>query len=93
MYAVVEHFPIVVNFIRLFRNNLLRLDLSFIHVDTDSQQSLVYIDGNVLFNEILIYMIKLEKINFSIATFCFCDQQMDAIIKSFQTRKRILYLI
>ena len=92
MYAVVEHFSSVVNFIRLFRDNLLRLDLSFIHVDTESQQSLVYIDGNVLFNELLIHMIKLEKFHFSVATYCLCDQQMDPIIKSFQTRKKILSL-
>lgn len=93
MYGVVEHFASVVNFICLFRNNLLHLDLSFIHGDTDSQQSLVYIDGNVLFNELFIYLIKLEKVNFSVATFCLCDQQMDSIIKSFQTRKNIRSLI
>ncbi len=87
MYAVVHYFPSVVNFILLFRNSVLKLDLALIHIDLAYRHSLVYIDGNFLLNELIIYMTKLEKINFCIETVCLCDQQMDSILKSFQTRK------
>jgi hypothetical protein len=87
MYNVVQYFPSVVNFILLFRNSVLHLDLAFIHVDPAYRHSLVYVDGNLLFNELIIHMTKLEKFNFCIETVCLCNQQMDSIIKSFQTRK------
>ncbi len=87
MYRVVRYFPSVVNFVLLFHNSLLHLDLAFIHRDLAYRYSLVYIDGNILFDKLLIHMSKLEKINFCIETGCLCDQQMDLIIRSFQTRK------
>ncbi len=87
MHAVVQYFPSVVNFILLFRNSLLRLDLALIHQDPACHHSLVYIDGNLLFNELIVHMMNLKKINFCIDTVCLCNQQMDSIIKSFQTRK------
>ncbi len=85
--AIVKYFPSVVNFILLFRNSLLKLDLAFTHKDPAYRRSLVYIDGNLLFNELIIHMTKLEKINFCIETACLCDQQMESIIKSYQTGK------
>ncbi len=87
MYAIVKYFPIIVNFILLFRNSILNLDLALIHVDPACNHSLIYIDGNFLFNELIIHMTKLEKINFCIETAFVCDQQMNSIIKSLQTRK------
>jgi hypothetical protein len=87
MPETVRHFPSVVNFILLFRNSLLHIDLLIIHRDVAYRDELVYIDGDVLFDKLLIHMIKLEKINFFIGTGCFCDQQMNSIVKSFQTRK------
>ncbi|CAF4682165.1 unnamed protein product, partial [Rotaria sp. Silwood2] len=54
-------------------------------MDPVHRHSLVYIDGNVIFNELIVHMTKLEKINFCIETFCLCEQQMNHIIKSFQT--------
>jgi hypothetical protein len=87
MHAVVYYFPSVVNFILLFRNSLLRIDLAIIHRDPAYRHSLVYIDGNFLFNELVIHMTKLEKIHFCFQTVCTCNQQTDSIIKSFQTRK------
>jgi hypothetical protein len=63
------------------------MDLAFIHRDLAYRHSLVYIDGNSLFDKLLVHMSKLEKINFCIETGCLCDQQMDLIIKSFQTSK------
>ena len=82
-----QYFPSVVNFILLFRNSLLNLDLAFTHKDPAYGHSLVYIDGNLLFNELIVHMTKLEKLNFYIETACLCDQQMEYFIKSFQTRK------
>jgi hypothetical protein len=87
MYGVVRYFPSAVNFILLFRNSLLHIDLAFIHRDLAYRNALVYIDGNVLFDKLLVRMVKLEKINFCIETACLCDQQTNSIIKSFQTRK------
>ncbi len=77
-----QYFPSVMNFILLFRNSLLNLDLAFTHRDPA-----YHIDGNLLFNELIVHMTKLEKLNFCIETACLCDQQMDYFIKSFQTRK------
>ncbi len=82
-----RYFPNFANFILLFRNSLLHIDLSIIHRDIAYSNELVYIDGNVLFDKLLIHMMKLEKMNFCIATGCSCDQQVNSIIKSFQTRK------
>lgn len=93
MYKKVQYFPSVVNFILLFRNSLLYMNLAFVHRDLNYQDSLVYIDGNVLFDELLVHMSKLEKINFCIETCCLCDQQMNSIIKSFQTRKSKLFFL
>ncbi len=87
MYGRVQYFSSVVNFILLFHNSLLHMDLAFIHRDLAYRHSLVYIDGNSLFDKLLVHMSKLEKINFCIETGCLCDQQMDLIIKSFQTSK------
>jgi hypothetical protein len=87
MYGYVRHFPSFANFILLFRNSLLHINLSFIHFDVAYRNELVYIDGNVLFDKLLIHMMKLEKINFWMLTGCLCDQQMNSILKSFQTRK------
>ena len=87
IYLRMKYFPSVITFILLFHNSLLHLDLAFIHKDPAYRHSLAYIDGNVLFNELLVHMTQLEKINFCIETSCLCDQQMDSIIKSFQIRK------
>jgi len=87
MNGIVRYFPNFANFILLFHKNLLHIDLWFIHRDIAYSNELVYIDGNVLYDNLLIKMMKLEKINFSIATGCLCDQQMNSIIKSFQTGK------
>jgi hypothetical protein len=88
----VQYFPSVVNFIVLFRKSLLHIDLYILHRDVAYRNELVYIDGNVLFDKLLIHMIKLEKMNFFIATGCLCDQQVNLIVKSFQTRKRSIFL-
>ncbi len=82
-----QYFPSVVNFILLFRNSILHLDLAFIHVDPAYRHSLVYIDGNLLLNEVVVHMQKLEKLNFCFETVCLCNEQMDSIIKSFRTGK------
>ncbi len=82
-----RYFPSVVNFILLFQNSLLHMDLAVIHRDLAYRHSLVYIDGYFLYDKLLFYMSKLEKINFCIDTACLNDTQMDLIIKSFQTRK------
>jgi hypothetical protein len=87
MHEIAQYFPSVVNFILLFRNSLLNLDLAFTHQDPAYHHSLVYIDGNLLFNELIAHMMVLEKFNFCIETVCLCNQQMDSIIRSFQTRK------
>ncbi len=83
---VVQYFPSVMNFILLFRNSLLSLDLAIVHIDSTFHHSLVYIDGNLLFDELIVHMTKLEKFHFCIETACLFNQQMDNIIKSFQTR-------
>ncbi len=92
---IVEYFPVVANFILLFCNSLLSLDLAFIHIDPAYRHSLVYVDGNLLFNELMVHMTKLENLNFCVETVCLCDQQMDNIMKSFQTRtsKLLLFLL
>lgn len=87
MNGIVRYFPNLANFIRLFHKSLLRIDLWFIHRDIAYSNELVYIDGNVLYDNLLINMMKLEKMNFCIATGCLCDQQMNSIRKSFQTSK------
>ncbi|CAF4883203.1 unnamed protein product, partial [Rotaria sp. Silwood2] len=65
---------------------LLNLDLAFTHKDPAYRHSLVYVDGNLLFNDLIVHMKKLEKFNFWIETACLCNQQIDYFIKSFQTR-------
>ena len=87
MYGTVRYFSSVVNFILLFGNSLIHMNLAFIHRDLAYRHSLVYIDGNLLFDKLLVHMSKLEKINFCIRTGCFSNEQMNLIIKSFQTGK------
>jgi hypothetical protein len=86
---MVRYFPSVVNFILLFQNSVLHMDLAIIHRDLAYRHSLVYIDGNFLYDKLLVHMSKLEKINFCIDTACLSDTQMDLIIKSFRTRKTV----
>ncbi|CAF1250072.1 unnamed protein product [Rotaria sordida] len=93
VHSVVQYFPSVVNFILLFRKSLVNLDLAFIHKDPAYCHSLVYVDGNLLFNELIIHITKLKKFNFSIETACLCNQQMDYFIKSFQTNYWLSMLI
>ncbi|CAF1466085.1 unnamed protein product, partial [Rotaria sordida] len=69
------------------------LTLAFIHKDPAYCHSLVYVDGNLLFNELIVHITKLEKFNFSIETACLCNQQMDYFIKSFQTNYWLSMLI
>jgi len=82
---VVLNFTTIVKFIRLFENSLQTLHLAVIHQDPRFKQSLTYIDGHRLFNEIVIHMKRMKDFSFWIETVCLCNQQMDNITHSFQT--------
>jgi len=84
---VVQDFTSITKFILLFRNTLLTLHLALIHQDPNFKDSLTYIDGNHLFNEIVIHMKMIKDFSFWIETACLCNQQMNNIIQSFQTSK------
>ena len=82
---VVLNFTTIVKFIRLFENSLITLHLALIHQDLNFKDSLTYIDGNRLFNEIVIHMKMMRDFSFWIETTCLCNEQMNNIILSFQT--------
>ncbi|CAF4151252.1 unnamed protein product, partial [Adineta steineri] len=83
---IVQEFRSIIKFILLFRNTLLTLHLSLIHQDLNFKRTLTYIDGNHLFNEIVIHMKMMKDFSFWIETVCLCKQQMNNIIQSFQTK-------
>lgn len=76
-------------FIHLFRNSLLTLRLALIHEDPNVRNSITYIHGDHLYNDIVVHMTMLNEFSFWIDTTCFCNQQMENIIRSFQTSKSI----
>ena len=82
---VVLNFTTIVKFIRLFDNSLITLHVALIHQDLNFKDSLTYIDGNRLFNEIVIHMKMMRDFSFWIETTCLCNEQMNNIIHSFQT--------
>jgi hypothetical protein len=82
---VVLDFTSIVKFILLFQNTLITLHLALIHQNPNFEHSLTYIDGNHLFNDIVIYMKMMKDFSFWIETTCLCNQQMNNIIHSFQT--------
>ncbi len=90
---VVQDFMSIVRFILLFRNSLITLHLSFIHQDPNVRHALTYINGNHIYNEIVVCMNKMKEFSFWIETVCLCDQQMDNIIRSFQTSESTPLLI
>ena len=75
----------VAKFILLFRNSLRILHFGFYHEDEHSRKSLSYIDGDLLFNEIMVHMKAVNDLSFCIDMTCMCSQQMDSIIRSFRT--------
>jgi hypothetical protein len=82
---VVLNFNAIVQFIHLFQNSLVTLHLSLIHQDPNFKERLTYIDGNRIYNDIVIHMKIMKKFSFWIETTCLCNQQMNNIIQSFQT--------
>jgi hypothetical protein len=82
---VVLNFNAIVKFIRLFENSLVTLHLALIHQDPNFKYGLTYIDGNRLYNDIVIHMKIMKDFSFWIETTCLCNQQMNNIIQSFQT--------
>ena len=82
---VVLCLPAVERFSRLFQNSLVSLHLALIQQVPNVTHSLTYIDGHRIFKEIVIHMKMMKDISFWIETVCLCDQQMDHIIRSFQT--------
>jgi hypothetical protein len=82
---VVSNFNAIVKFIRLFENSLVTLHLSLIHQDPNFKEKLTYIDGNRVYNDIVIHMKMMKDFSFWIETTCLCNQQMNNIIQSFQT--------
>jgi hypothetical protein len=82
---VVLNFTTIVKFIRLFESSLITLHVALIHQDLNFKDSLTYIDGNCLFNEIVIHMKMMRDFSFWIETTCLCNEQMNNIIHSFQT--------
>lgn len=82
---VVLCFSAVERFIRLFQNSLVSLHLALIQQVPNVTHALTYIDGHRIFDEIVIHMKTMRDFSFWIETVCLCDQQMDHIIRSFQT--------
>ena len=82
---VVLNFNAIVKFIRLFENSLITLHLALIHQDPNFKHTLTYIDGNRVYNDIVIHMKLMKDFSFWIETVCLCNQQMNNIIHSFQT--------
>jgi hypothetical protein len=90
---VVLDFMSIVRFILLFRNSLITLHVALIHQDPNVRHALTYIDGNRIYNEIVVCMKTMREFSFWIETVCLCDQQMDNIIQSFQTSELFPRLI
>jgi len=88
---VVLNFNAIVKFIRLFQNSLVTLHLALIHQDPNFKDTLTYIDGNRLYNDIVIHMKLMKDFSFWIETVCLCNQQMNNIIHSFQTGLQNFY--
>ena len=86
---VVHDFTSIAKLILLFRNTLVTLQLALIHQDPNVRLSLAYIDGNDIFNRIVIHMKMMKEFSFWVETACLCNQQMDSIIQSFQTSEYI----
>ena len=82
---VVLNFTAIIKFIRLFQNSLVTLHLALIHQDPSFKYSLTYIDGNRLYNDIVIHMKMIKDFSFWIETTCLCNEQINNIIRSFQT--------
>jgi uncharacterized membrane protein YhdT len=61
--------------------------LAFSQQDPNFKHALTYIDGNHIFNHIVIHMKAMKDFSFWIETACLCNQQMNNIIQSFQTGK------
>ena len=86
---IVRDWASVVKFLLLFRNTLITLHLALMHVDPNARNSLTYIDGHRLFNDLVIHMNAMKELSFLIETACWCNQQINDIIRSFQTGELI----
>lgn len=82
---VVKDFTSIINLILIFRDTLITLHLVLLHQDPNVKHSLTYIDGNDFFSKIVVHMKMMREFSFWIETACLCNQQMNNIIRSFQT--------
>lgn len=78
-------FQSIMDFIVLFRDSLQTLGLLIHEYKPVDPNSLLFIDGNLLYNTIIVHMMNLKQFNFSIKTFCLPDAEIHPIVESFQT--------
>jgi hypothetical protein len=84
-HGFVEYFPTVAHFMLMFRHSLAHLDLSLLHRDPACEHSSIYIDGTVLYDELVKHLTQLESLNLHVETVCAFAEHLDSIILSFQT--------
>lgn len=82
---IVLNFNAIVKFVRLFQNSLITLHLTLIHQDPNFKYAFTYIDGNRLYNNLVIHMKMMKIFSFRVETTCLCNQQMNNIIHHFET--------
>ncbi|UJR12257.1 hypothetical protein I4U23_016434 [Adineta vaga] len=84
-HMVVQDFTSIVKFTHLFRNSLITLHMALIHQHPNVRNTLTYIDGDCIFKEIILPLTMMKEFSFLNETTCLCNQQMNHIIRSFQT--------